>query len=399
MVESPFPLLFWEWVMMEKVLTTLYTAGISGVTLWTGASLEDAPVVPRHVLQQGSVAVIVPARNEERYVTRNVGALLTAAAQYGDARVIVVDDGSTDDTPYLLLMLQTDHPNGQLLEIVRLDEALPSDWFGKPRACWKGAHHPYAQQADWLLFVDADTEAFPDAIGRLVAGAVESKADLYSVLTAQQLGSVAERLMMPHIFYALAVTFNYKTVNDPNSNLAIANGQCMMFRRAVYFAVGGHASVRTEIAEDRAIADRTKRHRYRLYLEDGRDIMTTRMYTNLGELWEGWTKNAYLGLGERAWILLVIAILGVVAGIVPFIALPLVLVKRRWYETFCWAATVAVLLQNRDRAMREFGVPRWYAFTLPVGAAMCCALAFSAWWRVASGQGVTWKGRRYAEKG
>src|SRR5215469_9852191 len=46
------------------------------------------------------VSIIVPARNEERNIRRCVESLLEQS--YPNYEVIVVDDGSTDDTPYIL---------------------------------------------------------------------------------------------------------------------------------------------------------------------------------------------------------------------------------------------------------------------------------------------------------
>jgi chlorobactene glucosyltransferase len=384
--------------MIPNLSIFAYNVAITTLTLLTERAFEDAPITPQREARVGSVAVIMPARNEARNLPRTLPSLLEAAARYGDATVLVLDDNSTDDTPALLERLRTTHPHGNLLTVVRIDEPLPDDWFGKPRACWVGAQQEVAHAADWLLFVDADTGAFPTTIGRLIAGATESNADLYSVLSAQELVSVPERLIMPHIFYAIGAAFSWRRVNDPDNPLSLANGQCMLFRREVYDAIGGHRAVRTEIAEDKALADLIKRHRHRLYLADGRDALTTRMYTSLPEIWEGWSKNAYLGLGDQAWLLPVIALLGIGAGIVPFVAFPIALFRRRPLQALSWLMTIITLLRNRDRAMRELNVPRWYAFTLPLGTLLCCGIAFSAWYRVVSGQGVSWKGRIYATK-
>jgi chlorobactene glucosyltransferase len=384
--------------MITPIATFAYNALVSTLAVVTGNAFENAPTVPQQPIQQGLVAVIMPARNEARNLPRTLPSILEAAAQYGDATVIVVDDGSTDATPAVLAKLQATHPHGKLLNIVRIDEVLPPDWFGKPRACWVGAQQPAARDAEWLWFVDADTGAFPHAIGRLLAGAIAEKADLYSIMSAQELESVPERLIMPHIFYAIGSVFSWQDVNDPKNPLAIANGQCMFFRRSVYDVIGGHRVVKGEVAEDRAIADIVKRRNHRLFLADGRDVMSTRMYTSLAEIWEGWTKNAYLGLGDQSWLLLVIVVLGIAAGLVPFIAFPVAVARKRRFEALCWLATLVTVLQNRDRAMREMNVPRWYAFTLPLGTLLCCGIAFSAWYRVVSGQGVRWKERTYATK-
>jgi len=377
--------------------TALFTTFLTSTTIFSGRWLENPPLVPSHERREGRVTVVVPARNEARNIVGAVGSLLVAAERYGAATVLVVDDGSSDETPQLLDELLATHSARQHLMVLRLDEALPEGWMGKPRACWQGALHEASQDADWLLFVDADTVSAPDLIGRLVAGAVDTQADLYSIFTDQELGGVAERLIMPHIFYVLAVGFNWKSINDPQSKIAIANGQCILIRRAVYETLEGHYAVRNAIAEDKALAERVKYNGYRLYVAEGRELMSTRMYTSLDEIWEGWSKNAYLGLEGRVWLLLVAVFFGIAGGIVPFIGFPAALHQRRWAEATLWGITLVTLLQNRDRAMREFNVPRWYALTLPVGALLCCGIAFSAWYKVVSGQGVTWKGRRYRE--
>lgn len=379
-------------------LTAAFNAFLTTAIIASGRLLEGAPTVPMQEQSNGQMTVIVPARNEARNIERAVGSLLHAAARYGKATVLVVDDGSTDSTPALLDKIAATHPARQHLARLRLDEALPEGWMGKPRACWAGAQHAAARTADWLLFVDADTESAPDLLGRLLAGAQSSHAEMFSIFPHQELHGVAERLIMPHLFYVLAVGFSWKAVNDPANPTAIANGQCILVRRAVYDAIGGHQAVRGEIAEDLALAVRIKQMGHRLALADGRGLMATRMYTSLPEIWEGWTKNAYLGLGDRAWLLLVAVFFGLAGGVLPFVALPVALRQQRWREVLAWLVTLAALLHNRDRAMREFAVPRPYALTVPIGALLCCGIAFSAWFKVASGQGVTWKGRRYGAR-
>lgn len=390
--------------MYRLLATSLYTLGLAGTVLWTERKLREAPDLPEVTRPSlaGHVAVIVPARNEARNIGRCVRSLLAQRHQALD--VIVVDDHSTDETAAIVAGLQADHPRGSQLHLLRAPD-LPPGWFGKPHAAWTGAQHPVARAADWLLFVDADTWSEPLLVNSLVAFAHENKIDLLSIFTRQVLETVWERLIMPHIFYVIAVGFEWRRVNDPADPLAIANGQCILIRRTVYDAVGGHMTVRDAIAEDQQLAEVVKRAGYRLFLADGRRLMRTRMYTSLSEIWEGWTKNAYLGLGERAYILGLAALGAVAAGIAPFVlALSALrrLIRRPGLGNALAAletlGALGLILRNRWIAMRELDVPRWYTFTLPVGALLNLAIAFGSWWRVASGKGVTWKGRRYAEK-
>ncbi|MCZ7569363.1 MAG: glycosyltransferase [Ardenticatenaceae bacterium] len=391
--------------MLELVAMTLYTLALAGSALWTEQKLQRAPVLPMTAnVQNGDrVAVIVPARNEAHNIARCVRSLLDQF--YPALDLIVVDDQSTDATPEIVAALQSKHPRGAHLHLLRTPE-LPPGWFGKPHAAWIGAQHPAARTADWLLFVDADTRSHPALVSSALAFARNLGVDLLSIFSQQALCTVWERLIMPHIFYVIAISFDWRRVNDPSDPLAIANGQFILIRRAIYDAVGGHRAVRAAIAEDQQLAEITKRAGYRLFLADGRELMTTRMYTSLGEIWEGWSKNAYLGLGERAYLLALAALGGVAGGIGPFLLASWALRRLARHpgrssalmslEAF---GLLGLILRNRWIVMRELDVPRWYTFTLPLGALLSIGIAFAAWWQVVSGRGVTWKGRRYARVG
>ena len=98
---------------------------------------------------------------------------------------------------------------------------------------------------------------------------METKADLFTIMTFQILGSFWEKTVMPLVMTALSVGFSPRKVNDPNRTDAIANGQFILIKRSVYDAIGGHESVRDQIVEDKAISEQVKWNGYRLIVADG----------------------------------------------------------------------------------------------------------------------------------
>src|SRR5947207_2639480 len=82
------------------------------------------------------VSIIVPARNEERNIRRCVESLLEQ--NYPNYEIIVVDDGSTDGTPYILEHIIQTHPRSNRLWVQRLRDELPAGWAGKPHAIHSG---------------------------------------------------------------------------------------------------------------------------------------------------------------------------------------------------------------------------------------------------------------------
>ncbi len=178
---------------------------------------------------------------------------------------------------------------------------LPAGWAGKPHALFQASA---AARGEWLCFVDADTFLSPTALSSCYAKAIETKADMFTIMTFQILGSFWEKVVMPLVMTALSVGFSPRKVNDPKRRDAIANGQFILIKRSVYDAIGGHESVKDQIVEDKAISEQVKWNGYRLIVADGHFVARTRMYTSLPEMWEGWTKNIYLGLRDQTGLLL-----------------------------------------------------------------------------------------------
>jgi len=386
---------------MTILLSTLAClAGLAIVTWLHTQHHLDVVVTPVPAPPAGPrISVIVPARNEARNIQRCVDCLL--AQTYPDFELIVLDDRSTDATPQILQSLAARDPRLTVLN----GAELPPGWAGKPHALFQAAR---LARADWLCFVDADTFAHPSALASVYAMAQATRADLFTILTGQEVPTFWERVVLPLVFTGLSVGFSPRKVNDPSRKDAIANGQFILIKRSVYDAVGGHAKLKASIVEDKDLAVLVKGAGYRLVIADGRQVAQTRMYTSLPEMWEGWTKNIFLGLSGSAGLLLLGAF-GAFLSLVAALALPLwLLAGLVWWAAvpasagWLGAAEAALLwawlVFWRVRVLRDMRIPSWYALTVPLGAAIFAAMMFASTWKVLSGQGVTWKGRRYTGK-
>jgi glycosyltransferase involved in cell wall biosynthesis len=247
------------------------------------------------------VSIVVPARNEEACL----GACLESlVAQTGvDLEVIVVDDGSTDQTRRIAESF------GRIRVIT--PPPLPPGWSGKSNAAQAGA---IAARGEWLLFTDADTVHLPGSLARAIVEAREHRADLLSYSPRQEVHGPLERALMTIIFAELASTYRPQEVSDPASPAAAANGQFLLIRRDAYAAVGGHAAVAGTLLEDVALARAVKRSGRRLRFRYGGDAVRTRMYRSLPAMWEGWTKNLALLFPDSLQLAALRGIEFVVAG-------------------------------------------------------------------------------------
>jgi hypothetical protein len=157
--------------------------------------------------------------------------------------------------------------------------------------------------------------------------------------------------------------------------------------------------------EDKAISEKVKWNGYRLIVADGMKLARTRMYTSLPEMWEGWTKNIYLGLRDQP-SLMALGIFGAFLAAIVSLFLPAwTLLGLFWYlNRGGWMAMTVIIqpllvwaymLYARSLANLKMGISPWYSLTTPLGAAIFGAMMFTSTWKVLSRQGVTWKGRTY----
>jgi len=345
------------------------------------------------------ISVCVPARNEERNIRTCVEGILNQ--DYPNFEVIVLDDRSTDLTPEILRQLVAQ--NGKLQIISGSD--LPEGWAGKPHALYQASAHA---RGKWLCFIDADTFLTPETFSSCYTKAIETEADMFTIMTFQILGSFWEKTVMPLVMTALSVGFSPRRVNDPRTKDAIANGQFIMIKHSVYDAIGGHESVKNSIVEDKDISILVKSNGYRLVVADGMKVAKTRMYTSLTEMWEGWTKNIYLGLRDQTGLLW-LGVFGAFLAVMASLFLPIwPLIGLNWFlKGGEWMAITVIvesmllwgyLIYARAEVAKYMNISRWYALTTPIGAGVFGAMMFTSAWRVLSRKGVTWKGRTYAAK-
>lgn len=117
-------------------------------------------------------AMFLPAWNE----ADNLPVVVTEAIEYLQSRnqpfvVIIVDDGSTDDTAKVARTLQATYP-----ELVRLVQHHVNRGYGA--ALRTGFKASLASDYEWIGFCDADGQFKPRDIGKLIDSAVESESDI-----------------------------------------------------------------------------------------------------------------------------------------------------------------------------------------------------------------------------
>jgi chlorobactene glucosyltransferase len=340
-----------------------------------------------------SVAIIVPARDE----IANIGTCLSGlAAQQrlgSGSAIVIVDDESQDGTA---AAVEREIAAGAPVRLVHAGP-LPGGWFGKPHACWRGAAQT---QGEWLCFIDADVRISPRLVAAAVAAAEAQGLDMLSLQPLQELGSFWERLVIPAGMLMIACAKGFRDRDERAASPDMTNGQFLLIRRAVYCAVGGHAAVRAEVCEDKALAARVRDAGFRFRVLAAEHLARTRMYRDLRSLWEGLGKNA-IEILESVAATLAAAAAAIVVGWTTLL-LPIALAAAALRAPSAAAdlgvalafVGSAVIVAVQLGAARHFRLPAVFGLLLGFGYTVAACLACRSALLHLDGR-VTWKGRTY----
>jgi chlorobactene glucosyltransferase len=338
------------------------------------------------------ISVLIPARDEAGRIQSCLAGL--AQQSYREFEVIVIDDHSTDDTARLAAAYRDQLPQLKIFP----GKALPHGWAGKNWACWQAAEHA---RGEWLLFLDADVIPSPDLLATLATHAKNH--DVISLVPFMLLGTTTERLILPAFLELLSAIYPYKAVNSQHSALTFAIGQCLMFRRSAYDAIGGHRFVRESILEDMQLATRTKQAQLRLFVAEAPDLIAVRMYTGWRSLLEGLTKNAAAGARHGGRRVAVVAVQRLALGWVPFNLLLWSWFAQAPLSTDMWLTGIVLLVFGSFVAgwtvRRRFRIDAIWGVLLPFGTLAYFLIAARGFIRLWFGLGVRWKGRVIGAKG
>lgn len=328
------------------------------------------------------ISILVPARNEEKTIARTVQSALAAPVD----EVIVYDDQSTDATPALLAEIGASDPRLRVIA----GTPLPAGWVGKPHAC-----HRLAAEArgDVLLFLDADVTLRDGGVERIMSLHDDFDADVVTAVPAQVTGSFFERLVVPllHVTYVswLPIPLIWRT-RDPR--FLEANGQVLSVRRRAYDDVGGFESVRDAVVDDMAFCAEQKRAGHRVVFADGAHIARCRMYGSTAEVWEGFSKNIFEGIGSIAGLVGALFLYGA-AFVWPWAALAI-------GGAFFMPGLVGVAANVVQRLVLivRHEQPLEGVLLHPIAVLALCAIAVNSWiWHLRDD--IVWSGRSYARKG
>jgi len=349
--------------------------------------------------------ILVPAYNEHDNIADCLQAIVAAAPTDWPIELVVIDDASSDDTQALADATREACPRTDLRWSIVQAGPRPNGerWSGKnwPASVGAALSWPEADPASqWLLFLDADVRLRPGVIEAALQEACAQQSDLLTLAPRLECSCLAEWLVQPIVATLLGLGFPIRRSNDPDDPTAFAAGPFMLFRHSSYLAIGGHRGVASEVVEDLALARKIKQSQLRLRYLLGVDLVDLQMYRSLAALWEGWTKNWFLGVDRNGFkavgsvgvVLLLFAAPWLSAAVVLLQWLLLGSVLRPTLAAVL--ASLVLVLAIRLWSAWRFGTSIRYWWLSWLGALLIAAIVPASIWKTTTGRGWTWRGRQ-----
>ena len=273
-------------------------AALNALTIVTVSSKSIEPIHER-------VAILIPMRDEEQNVNQVLDAAF-ASDSLDSFQIYALDDSSSDAT---LTRRGKRASDSTKLTIIN-GKPLVSGWLGKPYACQQLADLAITEGADFLVFLDADTDISPRAVAASIHTMRRLGWDFISPHPREIAHSPLARLIQPLMQWSWFASVPVRLgISLKVPSMAIANGQFFIVSRSAYLHIGGHDAAKNQVLEDLEIARTLVRAGCKGGVAVAASVVECQMYETDQELRRGYSKSLWRAFGSSAGATIAIMLL------------------------------------------------------------------------------------------
>ena len=278
----------------------------------------DAVFIPGYN-RYPKVSVILPARNEEKYISNCLDSLINQS--YPNFEIIAINDCSSDRTGEIIQ--KYDALNSKVVIAIN---AKPKpgvgqeEWTGKNWPCYQGYLN---STGEILLFIDADTVHSRYAMSLAVTYLIKQNLDaLTAIPKILSQENIWIKIILPLLWTLSYAKYSALRANNPKSKIGYFFGSFFIITRKTYEAVGTHKAVKTEIVEDGALGRKVKEEKFKLRVVRGEKYIDATWARDFNTLWHG-LRRLMIPLYQRERTnALLMTVSSFLLLLLPFIVLP-----------------------------------------------------------------------------
>src|SRR5919109_551210 len=226
------------------------------------------------------VSVILPARNEEKYIAKCLDSLLNQS--YPNFEIVAINDSSSDRTDEII---QRYHIINSKVVAINAEPKPEEVWIGKNWACYQGY---LSSTGEIFLFTDADTvhstSTMSLAVTYLIKQSLDALTAIPKILSEE---NIWIKITLPLLWTLSYAKYSALRANNPKSKIGYFFGSFFIITRKTYEAVGTHKAVKSEIVEDGALGRKVKEDKFKLRVVRGEKYVEAIWARDFNTLWDG----------------------------------------------------------------------------------------------------------------
>jgi glycosyltransferase involved in cell wall biosynthesis len=342
------------------------------------------------------VSIILPARNEEKFIDKCLVSLLNQ--DYDNYEIIVINDSSEDSTGDLIKKYAKKYS-----KIIPVDaNPKPVGWVGKNWACMEGYKKA---TGELLLFTDADTKHANSVISLAVSHLLSLELDALTVIPRMLCLDLITKITLPMISTFLHTRFSALRVNDKSKNTGYFFGSFFIIKKTTYDSVGTHEGVRQELIEDGALGKKVKESGFKMRMVRGEHLIDAVWARDINTLWNAlkrlmvpfYLQNAKLAVASSIGVLFLLFMS------FPIFAYSVILFNDTTSSlvlvVIAGIASALVYTGAILDATKGLDLGIKYALLAPIGGFVVAGGFFAGLIQAKSKDAVSWRGRTYSMKG
>ncbi len=342
------------------------------------------------------VSIILPARNEEKFIDKCLVSLLNQ--DYDNYEIIVINDSSEDSTGDLIKKYAKKYS-----KIIPVDaNPKPVGWVGKNWACMEGYKKA---TGELLLFTDSDTKHTNSVISLAVSHLLSLELDALTVIPRMLCLDLITKITLPMISTFLHTRFSALRVNDKSKNTGYFFGSFFIFKKTTYDSVGTHEGVRQELIEDGALGKKVKESGFKMRMVRGEHLIDAVWARDINTLWNAlkrlmvpfYLQNAKLAVASSIGVLFLLFMS------FPIFAYSVILFNDTTSSlvlvVIAGIASALVYTGAILDATKGLDLGIKYALLAPIGGFVVAGGFFAGLIQAKSKDAVSWRGRTYSMKG
>ena len=257
--------------MLQHVLWAILFFTLWLTIIWISVLYAEEPS-RKKIKKYPKITIGIPAYNEAKTIAKTVNSIVNSDYPKEKIEIIIVNDGSKDNTAEVSQELIKKNKKYSILLINKENG-------GKSSAVNKAID---AATGELFAVVDADSRIEPDAIQQLVPYFDDAKVGaVISRVRVDVQGKIIERIQ----FFEYIMSNMIRKLMAVLGTLAITPGVLSTYRTKTLREVGGFTKDRNNLTEDMEIAMRLKYHGYKIEMETKSTTHTLAPHT-LKALWK-----------------------------------------------------------------------------------------------------------------